>query len=95
MMLSKYFLVEVVELDDITNYLAFFLAKGDSLQQEVLRAFSTQLRQILTVFEGLRGQRFISSSICLIYDGASPDRAEVRLIDFGRLTEEGPEFKDS
>ena len=78
----------------MSEYLSLFLAKGNRIQIKVLQTFVKKLRNIAAVLKELRGYRFISSSICLMYDFTCPSRNDIRLIDFGRLVQENESFWD-
>lgn len=38
--------------------------------------------------------RFISSSLCLLYDSKNPSKMDIRLLDFGRVMNADPGFID-
>lgn len=38
--------------------------------------------------------RFISSSLCMLYDAKDPTKLDVRLLDFGRVMNADPGFVD-
>jgi hypothetical protein len=92
--LTKYFLGSVTELASMAQYLALFLSDGHVLRSSVLAQLINKLQCLLRVFQEVRGYRFISSSICLLYDVCQPQLADLRLIDFGRAIQESGEFKD-
>lgn len=61
----------------------------------MLAELINKLQSLLRVFQEVRGYRFISSSVCLLYDVCQPQLADLRLIDFGRAIQESEEFKDN
>lgn len=92
--LSKYYLADVVQPQRILQCLALFFFDGQQLNTGLLTAMRDKLQELILSFKALRGYRFISSSVCLIYDARRTGNASVKLLDFGRVVWCEPEFVD-
>ena len=53
------------------------------------------MRLIIETLQKVKGYRFISSSLCLMYDSSNPTIVDARIIDFGRVVEEDENFEDN
>ena len=45
-------------------------------------------------FKSIKGFKFISSSLLLAYDALDPTKADIKLLDFGRIEQKYPDFVD-
>jgi hypothetical protein len=75
------------------KYIGFFFSKNNKILIDVVQMMIFKLEQVLKVFRTIQGYRFISTSLCLIYDNCNHQN-DLRLIDFGRLMMEEPTFVD-
>merc|ERR1712029_801929 len=55
----------------------------------LIQSLSTKLAELRSVLGSLDSYRFPSCSLLITYDAASPDKADVRLIDFAHSTHKG------
>ena len=90
---SKYFLAEITEFEEMCKYIGFFFSKNNKIVVEVVEVMIQKLEELLAVFSTVQGYRFISTSLCFIYDSCS-SQSDLRLIDFARLMTEEPTFVD-
>jgi hypothetical protein len=51
---------------------------------KVLEIIVEELQELVFAIRAVRGWKFVSSSVCMIYDSADEMRAGVRYIDFAR-----------
>ena len=49
---------------------------------------------LILSFKALRGYKFISSSLCIMYDAKHPHSVDIKLLDFGRVGHCDPVFID-
>jgi hypothetical protein len=67
-------------------FAAFFNTAHHGVRVEVMQTMQRKIEALNKVLQGVDGFRFFSSSLLLIYDGASGNSAvDVRLIDFARV----------
>lgn len=83
------------DLDSITKYIAFFFYNGKSLLTETICRVRQKLSEIILAFRAMQGYRFISASVCFIYDGKDSCKADAKLIDFARVSELSPDYFDN
>jgi hypothetical protein len=76
------------------EYLSLFFFDGKEFMVRTLERIREQLLDLILSMKGLRGYRFISSSLCLIYDARRPHAPLVKLLDFGRAETKDPSFLD-
>jgi hypothetical protein len=60
-----------------------------------LEGLIDKVARLVEALKIFRGYRFISSSLCLLYDSSNPGKSDARLIDFGRVVEEKEGFIDA
>lgn len=52
---------------------------------KTIRCIRDKLQDLILSFKALRGYKFISSSLCIIYDAKNPLVSDIKLLDFGRV----------
>ena len=92
--LSKYYLAQITEKPNILESLSLFFFDGEKILLATIAAILPKLLSLILSIKSLRGMRFISSSICMFYDAKDPTKPDIRLLDFGRVTNLDPGFVD-
>jgi hypothetical protein len=83
-----------MDLDSITTYIALFFFNGSILLTNTIFKIRQKLSEIILSFKSLFGYKFISTSVCFIYDACGSSKFDIKLIDFGRIAEVSPEYFD-
>lgn len=92
--LSKYYLAQITEKPKILESLSLFFFDGEKVLLDTIAAILPKLLSLILSIKSLRGMRFISSSLCLLYDAKDPTKHDIRLLDFGRVMSADPGFVD-
>ena len=92
--LSKYYLAQITEKSNILESLSLFFFDGEKVLLGTIAAILPKLLSMILSIKCLRGVRFISSSLCLLYDSKDPAKMDIRLLDFGRVVNADPGFVD-
>lgn len=92
--LSKYYLAQITEKPKILESLSLFFFDGEKVLLDTIAAILPKLLSLILSIKSLRGMRFISSSLCLLYDAKDPTKHDIRLLDFGRVMSADPGFID-
>jgi len=61
-----------------------FFFNGHTINRVLLHNIITALGFLIECFRQFKGAQFLSSSLFIAYDGESPDKYEVKLIDFDK-----------
>jgi hypothetical protein len=65
---SKYFLAKITDYEEMCKYMGLYFSKGERIQVETVTIMTKRLRELILRLREVRGYKFISTSLCLIYD---------------------------